>query len=63
MRKRYNKIIYVETMKGQQRMPYNPQNPNFNQNQPGGMGQNRMRKSQNISLQNPILRFMRVKYS
>ena len=48
-------------MKGQQRMPYNPQNQNFNQNQPGGMGQNRMRKSQNIS--HPILRFMRVKYS
>ena len=38
---RNNKIIYVETIKGQQRMPYPQQN--F-QNQPG-MGQNRMRKS------------------
>ena len=44
---RNNQIIYVETIKGQQRMPYPQQN--FPQGQPG-MGQNRMRKYFNFSL-------------
>ena len=45
---RNNQIIYIETIKGQQRMPY-PQQNFPQQNQPG-MAQNRMRKFFNFSL-------------